>query len=184
MSRGSLSPARLEAFSDGVIAVIITIMVLELKVPQQDGMAGVRVVLPTVFLYLLTFVQVGIYWLNHHYLVNEVGSVSHGILWANLAFLFCLSLFPFATDWIRAKGFVAFLYCAVCRGQHIARSGLHGAVDSGTDAKCRACTCELGQADCLRLVVFDGDSSGLLPANCFAGIDSRGQRDLVAATRY
>ena len=64
MSRGSLSPARLEAFSDGVIAVIITIMVLELKVPQQDGMAGVRVVLPTVFLYLLTFVQVGIYWVK------------------------------------------------------------------------------------------------------------------------
>ncbi len=116
MSGGSLSPARLEAFSDGVIAVIITIMVLELKVPQQDGMAGVRVVLPTVFLYLLTFVQVGIYWVNHHYLVNEVGSVSHGILWANLAFLFCLSLFPFATDWIGAKGLSHFstaLYAVV-----------------------------------------------------------------------
>jgi uncharacterized membrane protein len=111
-----LSPARLEAFSDGVIAVIITIMVLELKVPTQDGMEGVRAVLPVVGLYLLTFVQVGIYWVNHHYLVDEVETVSHGILWANLGFLFCLSLFPFATDWIGVKGLSSFstaLYAAV-----------------------------------------------------------------------
>jgi len=82
MSRKGLSPGRLEAFSDGVIAVIITIMVLELKVPAPDGIAGLRAVLPTVFLYLLTFVQIGIYWVNHHYLVDEVETVSHGILWA------------------------------------------------------------------------------------------------------
>ena len=116
MSRQNLSPARLEAFSDGVIAVIITIMVLELKVPAQDGLVGLRVVLPTVFLYLLTFVQIGIYWVNHHYLVDEVETVSHGILWANLVFLFCLSLFPFATDWIGVKGLSHFstaLYAAV-----------------------------------------------------------------------
>jgi uncharacterized membrane protein len=116
VSRQSLSPARLEAFSDGVIAVIITIMVLELKVPAQDGMEGVRAVLPTVFLYLLTFVQVGIYWVNHHYLVDEVETVSHGILWANLGFLFFLSLFPFATDWIGTKGLSPFstaLYAGV-----------------------------------------------------------------------
>ena len=80
MSRQNLSPARLEAFSDGVIAVIITIMVPELKVPVQDGLAGVRAVLPTIFLYLLTFVQIGIYWVNHHYLIDEVETVSHGIL--------------------------------------------------------------------------------------------------------
>jgi len=116
MSRQNLSLARLEAFSDGVIAVIITIMVLELKVPAQDGLAGLRVVLPTIFLYLLTFVQIGIYWVNHHYLVDEVETVSHGILWANLVFLFCLSLFPFVTDWIGAKGLSHFstaLYAAV-----------------------------------------------------------------------
>lgn len=116
MSRKSLSPARLEAFSDGVIAVIITIMVLELKVPGQDGLAGIRAVLPAVILYLLTFVQIGIYWVNHHYLVDEVESVSHGILWSNLAFLFCLSLFPLATDWVRTKGLSSFttaLYAAV-----------------------------------------------------------------------
>ncbi|MDP9051165.1 MAG: TMEM175 family protein [Acidobacteriota bacterium] len=108
MSRENLSPARLEAFSDGVIAVIITIMVLELKVPAQDGLAGVRAVMPTVFLYLLTFVQVGIYWVNHHYLVDETKTVSHGVLWANLFFLFFLSLFPFVTLWIGAKGLTHF----------------------------------------------------------------------------
>jgi uncharacterized membrane protein len=116
VSRENLSPARLEAFSDGVIAVIITIMVLELKVPALEGMAGVRAVLPTVFLYLLTFVQIGIYWVNHHYLIDEVEAVGHGILWANLIFLFFLSLFPFATDWIGTKGLSPFstaLYAAV-----------------------------------------------------------------------
>ena len=116
MSRQNLSPGRLEAFSDGVIAVIITIMVLELKVPAQDGWAGLRAVWPTVFLYLLTFVQVGVYWVNHHYLVDEVESVSHGVLWANLIFLFCLSLFPFATDWIGMRGLSSFstaLYAGV-----------------------------------------------------------------------
>lgn len=116
MSRESLSPARLEAFSDGVIAVIITILVLELKVPARDGWAGLRAVWPILFLYLLTFVQVGIYWVNHHYLIDEAESVGHGTLWANLMFLFCLSLFPLATEWVGAKGLTPFataLYAAV-----------------------------------------------------------------------
>lgn len=116
MSGKGLSPGRLEAFSDGVIGVIITIMVLELKVPAADGLAGLRAVLPTIFLYLLTFIQIGIYWVNHHYLVDEIESTSHGILWANLVFLFCLSLFPFATLWIGVKGLTSFntaLYAAV-----------------------------------------------------------------------
>jgi uncharacterized membrane protein len=116
MSSKGLGRGRLEAFSDGVIAVIVTIMVLELKVPRPDGVAGLLAVLPTVFLYLLTFVQVGIYWVNHHYLVDEAETVSHGIFWANLMFLFCLSLFPFAMEWIGVKGlssFTAALYAAV-----------------------------------------------------------------------
>ena len=116
MSRESLSPARLEAFSDGVIAVIITILVLELKVPSQDGWAGLRTVASMIFLYLLTFVQIGIYWVNHHYLIDETDSVSHGMLWANLIFLFCLSLFPFATEWIGTRGLTHFstaLYAAI-----------------------------------------------------------------------
>ena len=108
MKPNRLSPARLEAFSDGVIAVIITVLVLELKVPEPSGMAGLRAVLPTVLLYLLTFAQIGIYWVNHHYLVDETETVSHGILWSNLMFLFTLSLFPFATQWIGVKGLSSF----------------------------------------------------------------------------
>ena len=111
-----MNTARLEAFSDGVIAVIITILVLELKVPAQDGWAGVLAVWPTVFLYLLTFVQIGIYWVNHHYLTHELKAVDHGILWSNLAFLFCLSLFPFVTLWAGEKHLSSFsiaLYAAV-----------------------------------------------------------------------
>ena len=69
---------------------------------------NLRAVLPTVFLYLLTFVQIGIYWVNHHYLVDETETVSHGILWSNLMFLFALSLFPFATEWIGVKGLSSF----------------------------------------------------------------------------
>ena len=116
MSREGLNPARLEAFSDGVIAVIITVLVLELKVPAEDGLAGLRSVWPTLFLYLLTFVQVGIYWVNHHYLLDEAEAVSHGTLWANLMFLFFVSLFPFATLWVGTKGLAAFptaLYAGV-----------------------------------------------------------------------
>ena len=116
MSRQELSPARLEAFSDGVIAVIITVMVLELKVPAMDGVDGLRAVLPTVILYLLSFIQVGIYWVNHHYLIDEAEVVSHGTLWANLIFLFCLSLFPFVTAWVGQKHlspFATALYAGV-----------------------------------------------------------------------
>lgn len=107
---------RLEALSDGVIAVILTILVLELKVPPQNGAAGLRAALPTVVLYLLTFVQIGIYWVNHHYLVQEAETVSHGMFWANLMFLFFLSLFPWAMEWVGAKGlssFTAALYAAI-----------------------------------------------------------------------
>lgn len=116
MSRKSLGRGRLEAFSDGVIAVIITVLVLELKVPAANGAAGLVAVLPSIFLYLLTFLQIGIYWVNHHYLVDEADTVSHGVFWANLMFLFCLSLFPFAMEWIGVKGlspFTAALYAAV-----------------------------------------------------------------------
>lgn len=116
MSGKDVGTGRLEAFSDGVIAVIITILVLELKVPTQDGTAGLVAVLPTIILYLLTFVQIGIYWVNHHYLVDEADTVTHGMFWANLMFLFCLSLFPFAMEWIGARGlssFTAALYAAV-----------------------------------------------------------------------
>ena len=115
----SLTPNRLEAFSDGVIAVIITIMVLELHVPAKDisNIDGLRALLPLVLVYLLSFVQTGIYWVNHHYLLDDLDHVTHGILWSNLAVLFSLSLIPFATNWVAARGISSFsiaLYAAVC----------------------------------------------------------------------
>lgn len=97
------TPARLEAFSDGVIAVIITIMVLELKVPHQDGLAALRAVLPTLCLYLISFAFVGIYWINHHHLVHRTEEADELILYANLGFLFCLSLLPFFTSFVLEK---------------------------------------------------------------------------------
>jgi uncharacterized membrane protein len=103
MSRHVSSPARLEAFSDGVIAVIITIMVLELKVPHQDGVAGLRAVLPTLCLYLISFAFTGIYWINHHQLVHRTEEADELILYANLGFLFCLSLLPFFTSYVLEK---------------------------------------------------------------------------------
>jgi uncharacterized membrane protein len=91
---------RLEAFSDGVIAIIITIMVLEMKVPHGDDLAALKPVLPVFLSYVLSFIYVGIYWNNHHHLFNAAKRVSGGILWANLHLLFWLSLFPFATGWM------------------------------------------------------------------------------------
>lgn len=91
---------RLEAFSDGVLAIIITIMVLELKVPHGVDFAALKPVLPVFSSYVLSFVYVAIYWNNHHHLLHSVTQVSGGILWANLNLLFWLSLFPFTTGWI------------------------------------------------------------------------------------
>jgi uncharacterized membrane protein len=114
-----LTPARLEAFSDGVIAVIITIMVLELHVPGKEiaTLAALRLDLPLVLVYLLSFIQTGIYWVNHHYLIDDLDQVTHGILWSNLALLFALSLIPVATNWVGVRGIspssIA-LYAALC----------------------------------------------------------------------
>src|SRR5216117_3584036 len=91
---------RLEAFSDGVIAIIITIMVLELKVPHGHELAALKPLLPVFLSYVLSFTYVGIYWNNHHHLLQSAGQISGGILWANLYLLFWLSLFPFATAWM------------------------------------------------------------------------------------
>jgi uncharacterized membrane protein len=90
---------RLEAFSDGVIAIIITIMVLELHVPHTADFSALKEMLPVFLSYVLSFIYVGIYWNNHHHMFQAVERVSGGILWANLHLLFWLSLFPFATGW-------------------------------------------------------------------------------------
>jgi uncharacterized membrane protein len=91
---------RLEAFSDGVLAIIITIMVLELKVPHEPDFASLKPTLPVFLSYVLSFLYVGIYWNNHHHLFHTTRHVSAGMLWANLHLLFWLSLFPFATAWM------------------------------------------------------------------------------------
>ena len=94
-----MSPKRLEAFSDGVIAIIITIMVLELRPPQGSGFDGLRPLVPKLLAYLLSFVLVGIYWNNHHHLFHVVERIDGAVMWSNMALLFCLSLVPFATAW-------------------------------------------------------------------------------------
>jgi len=91
---------RLEAFSDGVIAIIITIMVLELKVPHGTDLAALEPMLPVFLAYVLSFANVGIYWNNHHHLFQAVERLSGGTLWANLHLLFWLSLMPWATGWM------------------------------------------------------------------------------------
>jgi len=102
-----MGKGRLEAFSDGVIAIIITIMVLELKVPHGDGIDALAPLLPVFFSYVLSFVYVGIYWNNHHHMLHTCHKVTGPILWANLHLLFWLSLFPFATGWVGENHFAA-----------------------------------------------------------------------------
>ena len=95
-----MSKGRLEAFSDGVIAIIITIMVLELKVPRGAELGSLRPLIPVLLSYVLSFVFLGIYWNNHHHLLQAVRHVDGRILWANLHLLFWLSLIPFVTGWM------------------------------------------------------------------------------------
>jgi uncharacterized membrane protein len=102
-----MTKGRLEAFSDGVIAILITILVLELKVPHGTDLDALRPMLPTFLTYVLSFVYVGIYWNNHHHLLHATTGVSAGILWANLHLLFWLSLIPFVTGWMGENHFAA-----------------------------------------------------------------------------
>jgi uncharacterized membrane protein len=100
-----MTKSRLEAFSDGVIAIIITIMVLEMKVPHGDRLQDLVPLAPTFLSYVLSFVYVGIYWNNHHHMLHATTTVTGAILWANLHLLFWLSLFPFTTGWMGENHF-------------------------------------------------------------------------------
>jgi len=98
--------SRLEAFSDGVLAIVITIMVLELKVPEEHTLSAfIHTTGVGLLTYLLSFIYVGIYWNNHHHMFHLVRAVSGGVLWANLGLLFCISLFPFTTAWVDESKF-------------------------------------------------------------------------------
>jgi uncharacterized membrane protein len=102
-----MGKGRFEAFSDGVIAIIITIMVLEMKVPHGDTLDTLTPLVPVFLSYILSFVYVGIYWNNHHHMLHASGHVTGAMLWANLHLLFWLSLFPFATGWMGENHFAA-----------------------------------------------------------------------------
>jgi uncharacterized membrane protein len=102
-----MSTGRLEAFSDGVIAIIITIMVLEMKVPHGGSLQDLRPVLPVFLSYVMSFLYVGIYWNNHHHMLHTCTAVTGAMLWANLHLLFWLSLFPFTTGWMGTNHFTA-----------------------------------------------------------------------------
>ncbi len=105
MSQASIGKNRLEAFSDGVLAIIITIMVLELKVPHGDTIDAIQGLYPKFLSYILSFVYVAIYWNNHHHMIHTCRSVNGGILWANMHLLFWLSLVPFTTGWMGENHF-------------------------------------------------------------------------------
>jgi uncharacterized membrane protein len=100
-----VTTGRLEAFSDGVMAIIITIMVLELKVPHGADFSALRPLIPVLLSYVLSFIYLGIYWNNHHHMMHVVHRVSGGVLWANLLLLFWLSLVPFVTGWMGENHF-------------------------------------------------------------------------------
>src|SRR6188768_3155584 len=117
-----MDTGRLEAFSDGVLAILITIMVLELKVPHGTDLAALRPLLPVIISYVLSFVYLGIYWNNHHHMLHVTERVTGGMLWANLHLLFWLSLVPFVTAWMGENNFAArpvalygvVMFCAAC----------------------------------------------------------------------
>ena len=102
-----MDKGRMEAFSDGVIAIIISIMVLGITAPEGDRLADLLGLLPAIAAYAVSFIGVGTYWNNHHHLLKLVNRVSGRMLWSNLAFLFVLSFFPLATDWMQKTGFAA-----------------------------------------------------------------------------
>ncbi len=106
-SRGVMSKSRVEAFSDGVIAIIITIMVLEMKAPHSAEPAALMPLIPVFMSYVLSFLYVGIYWNNHHHMLHATQRISGGVLWANLHLLFWLSLIPFVTAWMGENHFAA-----------------------------------------------------------------------------
>lgn len=100
-----MTSSRMEAFSDGVLAIIITIMVLKLKVPEANDLNGVKEVLPVLVAYILSYIYVGIYWANHHHLLSTVDTISGGILWKNLHWIFWMSLIPTTTEWVGLNPF-------------------------------------------------------------------------------
>ena len=138
-----MSKARLEAFSDGVFAILITILVLELKIPHGDDARALLPLLPIFLTYVLSFVYLGIYWNNHHHLLHATTRINGAILWANLHLLFWLSLVPFATGWMGENHFAAMptaVYGGVLLAAGIAYLILQNAIiaEQGPDSRLAA----------------------------------------------
>jgi TMEM175 potassium channel family protein len=164
-----MGKGRLEAFSDGVLAIIITIMVLELRVPHGDSLQALRPLLPVLLSYVLSFTYVGIYWNNHHHMLQAAKRVSGSVLWANLHLLFWLSLLPFATGWMGENHFATVpsaVYGAVLLAAAIAYWLLQTAIiatdgessvlrrDVGRDWKGLVSPCPVGHRGSLRRFMF------------------------------
>ena len=138
-----MSKARLEAFSDGVFAILITILVLELKIPHGDDVGALAPLLPVFLTYVLSFVYLGIYWNNHHHMLHATTRINGKVLWANLHLLFWLSLVPFTTGWMGENHFASVptaVYGAVLLAAGIAYYVLQGAIvaEQGPDSKLAA----------------------------------------------
>jgi uncharacterized membrane protein len=138
-----MSKARLEAFSDGVIAILITILVLELKIPHGDDLHALAPLLPVFLTYVLSFVYLGIYWNNHHHMLHATTRINGKILWANLHLLFWLSLVPFTTGWMGENHFASLptaVYGAVLLAAAVAYYLLQCAIvaEQGPDSKLAA----------------------------------------------
>jgi len=132
-----MNKTRLEAFSDAVIAIIMTVMVLELHVPHGSDLAALKPVLPSFLTYVLSFVMLGIYWNNHHHMLHAAEHVTGGVLWANLHLLFWLSLVPFVTGWMGENHFAAVptaVYGMVLLMSAIAYTILQNAIIAGHGA--------------------------------------------------
>jgi uncharacterized membrane protein len=135
-----MSTARLEAFSDGVFAILITILVLELKIPHGTDLAAVAPLLPVFLTYVLSFVILGIYWNNHHHMLQAADRINGGILWANLHLLFWLSLVPFVTGWMGENHFASLptaAYGVVMVGAALAYTILQNAITKEHGANSR-----------------------------------------------
>ena len=141
--RGIMRTARMEAFSDGVVAILITIMVLDLRVPDGASFEALRPLLPVFLTYVLSFIFLGIYWNNHHHMLHLTDRITGGILWANLHLLFWLSLVPFTTAWMGENHFAPWpvaLYGIVLLGAAMAYLLLERLIirDQGEDSKLAA----------------------------------------------
>ncbi len=158
-SAGGLPTARLEAFTDGVVAIIITVMVLELKVPSGGDLHDLAGSVPVLLAYLLSFINVGLYWNNHHHLMHATDRIDGRVLWANLFLLFWLSLVPFVISWLDESGFAA--------GATAAYGIVLGMASVGYDLTERAIVARNGPASAVARAI-GGDRKGLASIALYA----------------